>query len=76
MKKNLDTAGVANQDAALRQASGQAFFNSSPFTLRDLKSRAKIQQLKSYFEAYLYGFSPNVRKFSTSSSSETRYKPS
>src|SRR5450755_2811885 len=46
MKRNLDAAGVANQDAALKQAAGQAFYNGSPFTLRDLKSRAKIQQLK------------------------------
>ena len=62
MKKNLDAAGIANQDAALRQAAGQAFFNSSPYTLRDLKSRAKIQQLKADFEAYLDGFSPNVQE--------------
>src|SRR5438093_9423037 len=53
MKANLDAAGVANQDAALRQAAGQAFFNSSPYILRDLKSRAKIQQLKADFETYL-----------------------
>ena len=62
MKKNLDAAGVANQEAALRQTAGQAFYNSSPFTLRDLKSRAKIQQLKADFEAYLDGFSPNVQE--------------
>src|ERR1041385_8978774 len=34
MKQQLDAAKIANQDAALRQASGQAFYNSSPFTLR------------------------------------------
>ncbi|MDR3688049.1 MAG: class I SAM-dependent DNA methyltransferase [Fimbriimonas sp.] len=62
MKKNLDAAGVANQDAALRQSSGQAFYNASPFTLRDLKSRAKAQQLRADFEAYLDGFSPNVQE--------------
>ena len=62
MKKNLDAAGVANQEAALRQTAGQAFYNSSPFTLRDLKSRAKVQQLKADFEAYLDGFSPNVQE--------------
>jgi type I restriction enzyme M protein len=62
MKKNLDAAGVANQDAALRQSAGQAFYNNSPFTLRDLKSRAKAQQLKADFEAYLDGFSPNVQE--------------
>src|ERR1700687_889477 len=53
MKQNLDAAGIANQDAALCQASGQAFYNTSLFTLRDLRSRSKLQQLKSDFEAYL-----------------------
>jgi len=62
MKKILDDAGIANQDAALRQASGQAFYNASPFTLRDLRARAKAQQLKVDFEAYLDGFSPNVQE--------------
>src|SRR5712692_8621400 len=36
MKRMLDAAGIANQDAALRQAAGQAFYNASPFTLHDL----------------------------------------
>ncbi len=30
MKQQLDAAGVTNQDAALRQASGEAFYNTSP----------------------------------------------
>ena len=62
MKKQLDSAGIANQHAALCQASGEAFYNVSPFTLRDLKSRSKQQQLKADFEAYLDGFSPNVQE--------------
>jgi len=62
MKKRLDAAGITNQDAALRQAAGQAFYNASPFTLRDLRSRSKAQQLKADFEAYLDGFSPNVQE--------------
>ena len=62
MKKQLDQAGVANQNAALCQSSGEAFYNVSPFTLRDLKNRAKQQQLKADFEAYLDGFSPNVQE--------------
>ena len=62
MKKTLDAAGIANQDAALRQASGQAFYNASPFTLRDLRGRARVQQLKADFEAYLDGFSLNVQE--------------
>jgi type I restriction enzyme M protein len=42
MKSRLDGAGISNQDGALRQAAGQAFYNSSAFTLRDLKSRAEV----------------------------------
>jgi type I restriction enzyme M protein len=61
MSANLDKAGVTNQDAALRQAAGQAFYNVSPFTLRDLSTRTKQQQLKADSEAYLNGFSPNVQ---------------
>ena len=62
MKRQLDDAGVANQDAALRRASGEAFYNTSPFRLRDLTSRARQQQLRADFEAYLDGFSPNVQE--------------
>jgi type I restriction enzyme M protein len=61
MKASLDKAGVVEQDPALRQAAGQAFYNTSKFTMRDLKSRANRQQLKADFEAYLDGFSPNVQ---------------
>jgi len=61
MKTSLDKAGIVHQDQALRQAADQAFYNTSKFTLRDLKSRASQQQLKADFEAYLDGFSPNVQ---------------
>lgn len=62
MKKQLDAANIANQTAPLYQASGQAFYNTSPFILRDLKARTKSQQLKADFEAYLDGFSTNVQE--------------
>jgi type I restriction enzyme M protein len=61
MKTSLDKIGVVHQDQALRQAAGQAFYNTSNFTLRDLKNRASQQQLRADFEAYLDGFSPNVQ---------------
>ncbi len=61
MKVKLDEAGVTQQDMALRQAAGQAFYNISKFTMRDLKARTSQQQLKADFEAYLDGFSPNVQ---------------
>ena len=61
-KKRLDRIGLTNQDAALKRAAGQAFYNTSPFTLHDLKSRAKRQQLRADLKAYLDGFSPNVQE--------------
>jgi len=61
-KALLDSAGVANQDPGLRRVSGHAFYNSSKFTLRDLRARANQQQLRADFEAYLDGFSPNVQE--------------
>ena len=61
MKTTLDAAGVVEQDAALRQTAGQAFYNTSAFTLRDLRARANWQQLEADFRAWLDGFSPNVQ---------------
>ena len=62
MKASLDAVNVVEQDVALRQASGQAFYNTSKFTLRDLRARANRQQLTADFQAYLDGFSPNVQE--------------
>ncbi len=61
-KAVLDEAGVANQDGGLRAAAGQAFYNTSAFTMQDLKARASQQRLRADFEAYLDGFSPNVQE--------------
>lgn len=61
-KEKLEKAGIVNQEAALKRAAGQAFYNKSEFRLMDLKSRAKQQQLKLDFEAYLDGFSDNVQE--------------
>ncbi|MDX2111759.1 MAG: class I SAM-dependent DNA methyltransferase [Verrucomicrobiota bacterium] len=61
MKAALDREKITNQVEALRSASGQAFYNTSPFLLRDLKSRKTQQTLKDDFIAYLDGFSPNVQ---------------
>ena len=62
MKAQMDAAGITNQDQALRQASDEAFYNTSPFRLRELTSRGRQQQLRADFEAYLDGFSPNVQE--------------
>ncbi len=60
-KDLLDQAEIIEQDQTLRQAAGQAFYNTSKFTLRDLQARTSQQQLRTDFEAYLDGFSPNVQ---------------
>ncbi|RMH40414.1 MAG: SAM-dependent DNA methyltransferase [Gammaproteobacteria bacterium] len=62
IKEQLDEANVVHQDGALRHAAKQAFYNTSPFTLRDLRSRATSQQLEADFRTYLDGFSPNVQE--------------
>jgi len=60
-KQMMDEAHITEQRAALCDAAGQAFYNTSKFTLRDLKSRGNQQQLLVDFEDYLDGFSPNVQ---------------
>ena len=65
MKKQLDSAQVANQDGALRSAAGQAFYNTAATTLADLQAIASGQRLRDSFIAYLDGFSPNVREILT-----------
>ncbi len=60
-RKMLDEAHITEQRAALCDAAGQAFYNTSKFTLRDLTSRGSQQQLLADFEDYLNGFSPNVQ---------------
>ena len=61
MKAWLDEQGIVEQKETLRQAAGQAFYNTSKFTLHDLRARASRQQLKADFEDYLDGFSPGVQ---------------
>jgi type I restriction enzyme M protein len=61
MRAHLDGVGVVHQDAALKVAAGQPFYNTSPFTLSALRNRASQQQLRADFEAYLDGFSNNVQ---------------
>ncbi len=62
LNRHLDGAGIANKTEALCREAKNAFYNTSLFTLRDLRARAKQQQLKVDFEAYLDGFSPNVQE--------------
>lgn len=64
-KKFLDAHKVAEQDGALRMAAGQAFYNTSDFTLKKLKSISAGQRLRDDFSSYLDGFSPNVQEILT-----------
>lgn len=62
MKEKLDAAGITEQDEALCAVAHEAFCNSSPYTLTDLRSRTNQQQLKNDFILYLNGFSANVQE--------------
>ena len=61
MKRALDDSGIDNQDAPLRDAAEQDFYNTSAFTLRDLRSANSQARLRQDFKSYLDGFSPNVQ---------------
>ena len=60
-KDRLDKLEITEQQAALCDAAGQSFYNTSKFTLRDLQSRGSQQQLQQDFLNYLEGFSSNVQ---------------
>ena len=62
MKKMLDDAGIADQDAPLRDAAKQDFYNTSGYSLQDLRHVSNSTRLRQNFEAYLDGFSPNVQE--------------
>lgn len=64
-KKFLDTHKISEQDGALRMAAGQAFYNTSDFTLDKLKASSAGQRLRDDFIDYLDGFSPNVQEILT-----------
>ncbi|MDU2502854.1 MAG: class I SAM-dependent DNA methyltransferase [Peptoniphilus harei] len=63
---NLRDIFRKNKAENLEEAMGLAvdlpIYNISEFTLKDLKSETNSQNLKKNFEAYLDGFSPNVRE--------------
>lgn len=61
-KETLDAAKILNQEQALRDAAGQDFYNTSAFTLRDLRAITGQTKLRQSFEAYLDGFSVNVQE--------------
>ena len=60
-KEMLDAADIRDQTGPLQVAAGQQFYNTSPFTLRDLTAASAQQRLRDNFLAYLDGFSDNVQ---------------
>ncbi|MEB2296501.1 MAG: class I SAM-dependent DNA methyltransferase [Ignavibacteria bacterium] len=59
-KETLDKAKIMDQEFVLRKAAGQAFYNTSKFTLKNLLDNPK--QLRQNFENYLDSFSKNVEE--------------
>ena len=72
MKAALDDAGVVEQGPALRQAAGQAFYNTSRFTLSDLRARATASSSPPTSRRTSTGSRPTCRTSWTTSSSATR----
>ena len=60
-KEMLDAADIREQAGPLQDAAGQQFYNTSPFTLRDLTAASAQQRLRDNFLAYLDGYSDNVQ---------------
>ena len=55
MKTTLDTATIIHEEQALRHAADRAFYNTSPFTLRDFTTGTSQQRLTADFEATISG---------------------
>ena len=49
MHEQLNKMGVTEQEASLRRAAKLPFYNTSNFSLRDLRNRANKQQLRADF---------------------------
>ena len=73
MKATLDDAGIVEQDSALRQAAGQAFYNTSPVhPARPAGARQPATTSPPTSKAISTASRPTSRTFSTTSSSATR----
>lgn len=60
-KKQLDDAGITNQEPVLFQTTGYPFCNTSRFTMRKLKAEVDPVRLKMNFIDYLNGYSKDVQ---------------
>lgn len=76
MRKMLDAANIANQDAALRQAAAQAFYNTSPLPSATYDHALKRSSSSRISRLTWTAFRRTSRRFSTSSNSATRFRHS
>ena len=62
-KKMLDELGLTEdkQESGLLDAAGEAFYNISPFTLKDIAGRATPEKMYDDLILYLNGFSANIQ---------------
>lgn len=60
--EKLKSRGEKHPQNFLKKASKQTFYNTSKFSLKDLRARTSPQQLKSDFTDYINGFSENVQE--------------
>ncbi len=74
-KARLDKLKITEQQAALCDAAGQSFYNTSKFTFLDLKARGNQQQLQQDFLDCLDGFPSHVQDILTNFVSRPRAAP-
>jgi len=63
MKANLDKAGITNQDAPLRQATKQSFYNTSPFSPKPCQPTAARSRFPGLPGRFLAECSGDYRQF-------------
>ena len=76
VRYRVDKAGIVHQDAALRQASGQAFYNPAKFTLRDQKAALASSNSGQTSRPTSMAFRPTCKTSSRTSSFATRFHAS
>lgn len=75
MKKMLDEVGILEQTSALCKASGEAFYNCSPFILKDLGREQRRSSSRQILLPIWTVFHLMCRRYSRSLSSEIKLIP-
>lgn len=74
-KKFLDQHGVVDQEGALRMAAGQAFYNTSEFTLSRLAASSKAKDCATTLSIISMASRTTSRKSWPNSNSAIRFRP-